>query len=474
MMGRQDKQLRMVVFDLSSMIPKDHLLRAIKENIDFNFIYEAVSDRYSPIGRPSIDPTLLIKMLLIGFIYGIKSERRLEEEVHLNLAYRWFCDLDLEDRVPDHSTFSQNRRRRFCDGQVFEDIWVGVLKQILAMGLIQGDVIACDGTYIPANVSGKNLIEQDTLIRKGMHSYLDALDEELSQEPGYEQHEQKEEVKRGRRSIADPDADWIRHGNKTGLGYLMQTSCDCTNGMITGVDVFPANQKESSIVLRHLEKQIQTGVPIRTVVTDKGYDIGAVHRGLELLGIDGWIPSVEYSNTAEKGGMVYHAETDSFECPNGSVLEYHHLISQKSTGKYLRCYRADIKVCDDCPIRSNCLPRAVRRRQVVASGYFPAFHRGRTKVQESPEVMRHLLKLRAIWIEGRFSVLKREHKLGRIQKRGLIKAKEECLMACIAHNLKKMAHLLSKHTTNDSIFSQLVFKTPLFTFKGSQYSSCPA
>ena len=130
MMGRQDKQLRMVVFDLSSMIPKDHLLRAIKENIDFNFIYEAVSDRYSSIGRPSIDPTLLIKMLLIGFIYGIKSERRLEEEVHLNLAYRWFCDLDLEDRVPDHSTFSQNRRRRFCDGQVIEDIWVGVLKQI--------------------------------------------------------------------------------------------------------------------------------------------------------------------------------------------------------------------------------------------------------------------------------------------------------------------------------------------------------
>ena len=86
MMGRQDKQLRMVVFDLSSMIPKDHLLRAIKENIDFNFIYEAVSDRYSSIGRPSIDPTLLIKMLLIGFIYGIKSERRLEEEVHLNLV----------------------------------------------------------------------------------------------------------------------------------------------------------------------------------------------------------------------------------------------------------------------------------------------------------------------------------------------------------------------------------------------------
>lgn len=159
MMGRQDKQLQMVIVDLSSMVPQNHLLRIIKENICFDFIYDKVADRYSFTGRPSIDPVLLMKMLLVGYLYGIKSERRLEEEVTLNIAYRWFCDLSIDQRVPDHSTFSQNRRRRFQDGRIFEDVWVGILQQLLALDLIKGDLIACDGTYLPANVSRKSLVD---------------------------------------------------------------------------------------------------------------------------------------------------------------------------------------------------------------------------------------------------------------------------------------------------------------------------
>jgi transposase len=146
MMGRLDKQLRMVYIDMSSMVPEHHLLRVIKENIDFEFIYDRISDCYSSIGRPSIDPVLLIKMLLVGYLYGIKSERRLEEEVSLNIAYRWFCDLDLDQRVPDHSTFSQNRRRRFQDGRVFEDLWTGILQQILQLGLIKVEISATEGS----------------------------------------------------------------------------------------------------------------------------------------------------------------------------------------------------------------------------------------------------------------------------------------------------------------------------------------
>ena len=113
MMGRQSEQIQMVILDIDSMIPEDHLLRQIKNCVNFDFIYEKAAPYYSHVGRKSIDPVVLIKMLLIGYLYGIKSERRLEEEVSLNLAYRWFCGIDLMDRVSDHSTFSQNRRRRF-------------------------------------------------------------------------------------------------------------------------------------------------------------------------------------------------------------------------------------------------------------------------------------------------------------------------------------------------------------------------
>lgn len=446
MMGRQDKQLKMILLDLSSMVPKDHLLRAIKEHIDFDFIYDLVRDRYSTIGRPSIDPVLLIKMLLVGYLYGIKSERRLEEEVNLNIAYRWFCDLDLDQRVPDHSTFSQNRRRRFQDGQLFEDLWMGILQQIIQLNLLKGDITACDGTYLPIQASSKSLADQEVIIRKEMKSYLDLLDQELEKQPGFQVHESSESTKTIKISRTDPEARWITHGQRVCLGYLMQTSTDCSTGIITGVDVYPANERESSIALRHLDKQIKNGVPIRRVVLDRGYDVGAVHRGLELLGIEGWIANIAFPNTADKKGMVYRPEDDTFICPNQKRLPFHHLICQKSTGKYLRCYQASREDCDACSRRQECLGKGVRRRRILASGYYPAFYRGRMRMQENPDQARYYLKLRQIWIEGRFSVLKREHKLSRLQKRGLIKAKEECILACLANNLKKVADIMGSRS----------------------------
>lgn len=119
MMGIQSRQIQMVILDIDSMIPKNHLLRQIKDHVNFDFIYEKAAPYYSNIGRKSIVPVILMKMLLIGYLYGIKSERRLEEEVSLNLAYRWFCGIELMHRVPEHSTFSQNRKRRFQDAGIF-------------------------------------------------------------------------------------------------------------------------------------------------------------------------------------------------------------------------------------------------------------------------------------------------------------------------------------------------------------------
>ena len=153
MMGKQSGQIQMVILDIDSMIPEDHLLRRIKNCVNFDFIYEKAAPYYSHIGRKSIDPVVLIKMLLIGYLYGIKSERRLEEEVSLNLAYRWFCGIDLMHRVPDHSTFSQNRRRRFQEAGIFREIFNEIVLKCIELGIVSGETGVADGSFLPSNVA---------------------------------------------------------------------------------------------------------------------------------------------------------------------------------------------------------------------------------------------------------------------------------------------------------------------------------
>lgn len=156
MMEKQSRQIQMVILDIDSMIPEGHLLRQIKNCVNFDFIYEKSAPYYSHVGRKSIDPVILIKMLLIGYLYGIKSERRLEEEVSLNLAYRWFCGLDLIHRVPDHSTFSQNRKRRFKDASIFREIFNEIVLKCVQLGIVSGETGVADGSFLPCSARYKH------------------------------------------------------------------------------------------------------------------------------------------------------------------------------------------------------------------------------------------------------------------------------------------------------------------------------
>ena len=131
--------------------------------------------------------------------------------------------------------------------------------------------------------------------------------------------------------------------------HLMEATVDCKHGILTGVDVYPANEKESLLVLRHLERQINLGVPMKRLALDRGYETGAVHRGLELLGITGYIPAIQFSNPPEKYGFSYDPQLDAFICPEGVSLTYHRLNCSKSTGKYLRCYQVEGNACMRCP-----------------------------------------------------------------------------------------------------------------------------
>ena len=370
MMGRQSRQMAMIFVDIESLIPENHLLRKIERMVSFDFIYDLLAPYYPATGRPSVDPVSMFKMLLIGYLYGIKSERRLVEEVQLNIAYRWFCGFELDDTIPNHSTFSKTRTRKWQQSDLFQKAFYEIVKQCI-------------------------------------------------------------------------DSGYINHGSKRGIGYLMEATVDCKHGILTGVDVYSANEKESLLVLRHLERQINLGIPMSRLALDRGYETGAVHRGLELLGITGYIPAIQFSNPPEKYGFSYNPQLDAFICPEGVPLTYHRLNCSKSTGKYLRCYQVEGDVCMHCPKRPSCFDKAGIRRRVLASSCYPAFFRGHQRVG-TPEYLT-MMRLRKIWAEGRFSVLKREHCISRIRKRGILAATEECLLAAMALNLKRMVNAIFRY-----------------------------
>ena len=436
MMGRQSGQMSMVILDLSELIPENHLLRKINQIISFDFIYDIVAPYYPSNGRPSVDPVSMFKMLLVGYLYGIKSERRLVQEVLLNIAYRWFCGFELADKIPDHSTFSKTRLRKWNESQLFQQVFWEIIRRCVTSGLVDGKELAADGTYLPANVSKDSWIDTEVETELSMQSYLDRLDEELSKQPGFKRPPAKTIKKRRTTSKTDPDSGCINHGKKSGIGYLMEMTVDCKYGIITGIDVYPANAKESLLVLRHLERQIQNGVPMQKIALDRGYDTGAVHRGLELLGITGYIPAIQFCNSPEKYGFYYLPQEDAFCCPEGTRLVYKRLNCSQTTGKYLRCYQVQDDTCKYCERNSICFKQTGIRRRILGSSCYPAFYRGHERI--GSDTYWHMMRLRKIWAEGSFSVLKREHGLSKIRKRGIPAVTEECLLAVMALNLKRM------------------------------------
>ena len=218
MMGKQSEQIQMVILDIDSMITEEHLLRRIKNCVNFDCIYEKVAPYYSYVGRKSIDPVVLIKMLLIGYLYGIKSERRLEEEVSLNLAYRWFCEIDIMHRVPDHSTFSQNRRRRFQTASIFREIFNEIVLKCIDLGIVSREIGVADGSFLPSNVSWDSRCEAVETVQRSTVKYMKELEAELSSIPGYKTPENVKKKKESLKSRTDPECglsirlikrDWV-------------------------------------------------------------------------------------------------------------------------------------------------------------------------------------------------------------------------------------------------------------------------
>lgn len=289
---------------------------------------------------------------------GSKSERRLVNEVALNIACRWFCGLSITDSIPGHSTFSTNRISWWKESHLFEKVFANIVQGCIRYKLVDGDEMVTDGTYIPANVAQNSWVDVETRVELSMQSRLNDLDTEFAQQPGFEAPLPKEIAKTRTTSTTDPDCGYMNHGTKHGVGYVAEATVDSKHGIITGMDGYPANEKVSLIVLRHLEKQIlQADFSIHKLALDRGYDSGAVHRGLELLGITGNIPEIHFPKSPEKYGFRYDESDGCFTCPVGKRLTYHKRVCNQSTGKYLRCYQIQDDRCLSCSRRSECFSK---------------------------------------------------------------------------------------------------------------------
>ncbi|QGQ43894.1 IS1182 family transposase [Metabacillus sediminilitoris] len=456
MMGRKEEtQGKLEFIDLNSFVPSDHVLRIIQEKIDFSFIYKKMEKYYSKVGRKSLDPVLLFKMILIGYLFNIDSERQLEKEVILNLAYRWFLGLDLTDPVPDHSVFSQNRRRRFKDGKVFQEIFDHIIQLCVDKGIVTGEVIVTDSTHIKASAAKDKV--QKVEVTQTPSQYLNTLEEE-AKKIEMELEEKRKEAgtqKRGRKPkgpitittsvvTTDPDSGLLnRPGKPGGPHYLAHTSIDAANGIIVDIHPTAGNLNDCELFVERLNvTQEKFGLDIKKAGADRGYDTTPIYHGLNSLGIIGYISPTESNSASDSTSyreFTYIGERDAYICLNQKVLSFTHLAQSKK-GQYIKTYSAKARDCKVCPLRDSCFGPTASKRTIgrpIAHELLEA-NAERAKTNEYKWVQ----KLRRVWCEGSFGTMKMKHNLYKTYKRGIEKILEQCLFSALALNLKRMIKVL--------------------------------
>src|SRR5882757_4398776 len=262
-------------FRLDDQVPENHLLRLVDKHIDFGFVRERLKDSYSETGRPSIDPKLLLRILLIGYLYGISSERKLVEELRMHLAWRWFTGLGFDQEVPHHSTFSKNRHGRFQESNVFEELFEQIVLQCVEVGLVQGKHLSVDGSFVEANAAKESRIPREQLaeaaqVNQTVRQYLVELEQ---RNPTEEPVHQQDQV-----STTDPDSTYAtKGGTPARLGYYDNYLVDNDSCVIVGVQATAARMSQETVAAKDMLTRFAQwqGRTPESVAADTTYGNGA-------------------------------------------------------------------------------------------------------------------------------------------------------------------------------------------------------
>jgi transposase len=448
MMGSNDKPQEELFysFNLDDVVPEDHLLREIDQFLDFSELREHLAPYYSHTGRPSIDPELMIRMLLIGYCLGIRSERQLCMEVKLNLAYRWFCKLSISDPVPDHSTFSKNRHGRFRESEAFRHVFEQVLQRCIEAGLIGGEGFAVDASVVKADASRQRHHEDDDDDWGGgsraVSEYLDALHEDGSSIAP--------PTPPKRVSQTDPLARWTSApGGPAYYAYSTNYLVDTKAGVIVDVEATPANRSQEVESTRTMVERVRErfGVESRKLIGDTAYGTAEMLAWMvDEQGIEPHVPVWEKSDrtdgTFSRSDFRYDEVSDSYICPDGKTLKPRRRNFKKPRGivnkaGFIR-YRASLHDCTDCPLKPRCCPNAVSRH-IVRHVHEAARDVARA-VAKTDDYRRTRRQRKQV--EMLFAHMKRILKMDRLRLRGINGARDEFLLTATAQNLRRMVKVL--------------------------------
>jgi len=448
MMGQQGGQQDELFysFSLESHVPGDHLLRGIDRCLDLSELRQQLAPYYSHTGRPSIDPELMVRMLLVGYSFGIRSERRLCEEVHLNLAYRWFCRLGLQEAVPDHSTFSKNRHGRFRDGDVFRRVFESVLARCMAAGLVGGEGFAIDASLIEADANRSRSMAREEVsdLRDPRHAtravreYLAALD--TQGEPS---------TPAASISPTDPAARFTAVGGPAFYAYSTNYLVDVQAGIIVDVEATPAWRTAEVNATRTMIERVQQRFDLRParLIGDMAYGTA------ELLGwmvneqaiephVPVWDKTQRKDDTLSSREFQWDEQANEYRCPQGQPLRSEWRAFKRprthTTKANTVIYRASQSACGNCPLKARCCPNTPKRkiaRSIHESARDVAREVAKTDAYQQSRKDRKK-------VEMLFAHLKRILKLRRLRLRGLSGARDEFLLAAAAQNLRRMAKWL--------------------------------
>jgi transposase len=425
-------------FRLEDHIPENHLLRLIDRHISFAFVREKLRDSYSDTGRPSINPEVLLRILLLGYLYGITSERKLVEELRMHLAWRWFTGLGFDQEIPDHSTFSKNRHGRFQESHLFQEMFERVVDQCISAGLVNGEHMSVDGSFILANANNHSRIPREQLaeaaqVKRTVREYLAEVEQENGDgEPVHQQDKV---------STTDPDATYSSKGNRAAeLGYFDNYLIDNSSCVIVGVQATAARLSQESAAARDMIERYRErhGRLPQSLAADNTYGNGELLQWLDDRGITPYIrvkqSPMPKSDLYGIEKFTHVPEANCYVCPEGKPLKYVGINRLNRT----HLYYSTSKRCRGCSQKDQCTRgkyrtlaihtcEAARQRAYAVAktpGFAPA-QRARRKV------------------EALFGELKNQIGLRRLRLRRIRFVREQFYLAAAVQNLKRLVRFLS-------------------------------
>ena len=481
-------QMEMVWMD--DLVPQDHLLRKIESAVNFEKIYEMVEDLYSEdSGRPSIDPVVLVKMVLIQHLYGLPSLRRTAAEVEVNIAYKWFLGYGLKEETPHFSTLSYNFKHRFTSETV-DKIFAWILNEIAEAGYLSTTAVFIDGTHIKANANNKKKIQEE--VPAASKRYAKELMEEVNADR--EEHGKKpfddndnneppkpskpakntskkklarrKKMKKVTKSVTDPDSGlFVKGDHKRQFAYEAHTACD-KHGYILETVVTPGNVHDSVAFDDVYDKVTDKFPEVKAIVADSAYKTPHICKKIFS---DNRVLSTAYKRPMTmKGGhewwkYVYDEKYNCIICPEFHTLEY----TTTNRDGY-REYKSNPDICRNCPTRELCT-HSKDCVKVVQRHLWKDYEELADDARYTPEYA-ELYKQRKETIERVFADAKEKHAMRYTPYRSLVQVSNWVRLKFAAMNLKKFAKRKWRDSHSSIIFdfyllfSALFSKKPFFAF----------